>query len=485
MPTYRPGTQVIVRSTPSPRSTPTNTGTGFFVGLSDKGSILAPIPTYSMDDFIRYCGTRQSYSVLYDAVEAFFREGGNQAWIGRVVGPAPVYAFRNLVDAVAATSLVVKANSPGSWGNSIKVAVIAGVTSGYAIQVTDSNNVVLELSPDLTTQQDAVTWATYSQYITVTIGASANAPVIGGANVLTALATGADDRNNITDTQWQNALNLFTKDLGPGNVAAPGRTASAGHLQLLAHAAANNRFAVLDPPDTATLATITAIISSDKAGLNGQYGGLWWPWINIPGIAAGTTRPVPPSGSVMGQMARMDALRGPNVAAAGNDGVLSYAVSLSQSALSDATRDTWNTAGINVIRPMLGTFRIFGYRTLADPVSNTDWLMANNVRLLMAVAAEADAIGQDYVFDQIDGRGVTIASYGGALTAMLARYWNTGQLYGATAAEAFSVDVGPTVNTPARLAAQELRAVIAVRPSPLAELVTIEIVNVNVTKAVA
>jgi hypothetical protein len=47
------------------------------------------------------------------------------------------------------------------------------------------------------------------------------------------------------------------------------------------------------------------------------------------------------------------------------------------------------------------------------------------------------------------------------------------------------VDVGPTVNTPASLANNELRAQVSVRVSPDSELITITIVNVPITEAVA
>jgi phage tail sheath protein FI len=62
--------------------------------------------------------------------------------------------------------------------------------------------------------------------------------------------------------------------------------------------------------------------------------------------------------------------------------------------------------------------------------------------------------------------------------------WNLGEIYGATAADAFNVDAGPTVNTPTTLADNKLIANIAVRPSPMAELIVIQIVNVPITESV-
>ena len=167
------------------------------------------------------------------------------------------------------------------------------------------------------------------------------------------------------------------------------------------------------------------------------------------------------------------------------NGVSRYAIGLSQIAWDDPTRNTLNNAGVNVVRIMSGAIVNYGFRSLADPLNNAPWLDLSNVRLLMAIAAEAQQIGQQFVFSMIDGQGYTISQYGGALSAMCQRYYNTGQLYGVTPADAFNVDVGPTVNTAAVIAGNEIRATLAVRPSPMAELVTINLVNVQVPQGVS
>jgi hypothetical protein len=65
------------------------------------------------------------------------------------------------------------------------------------------------------------------------------------------------------------------------------------------------------------------------------------------------------------------------------------------------------------------------------------------------------------------------------------RHFTDGSLFGddANGTDAFTVDVGPDVNTPTTLGNNELHAVIALRMSPGAELVVIEIVAVPVTQA--
>jgi phage tail sheath protein FI len=482
----RPGVQIQTLTTPPPRSAPTDTGVWFVAGTSDQGTAIAPIQINSMTDFVRLLGARQTYSVLYDALELFFREGGSAAYVARVVGPGAIIATRNLVDSGAGVSLVVKALGPGAYGNSIKVAVVAATGGGlFQISVYDTNNVLLENSGDLTTQADAIAWSASSQYVRVTLGATSLIPVVGGANVINPLTTGTDDRTNITDAQWLTALNLFVKDLGPGNVSAPGRTTDVGHTQLADHAKNNNRVALLDLPDTATVATLTTSATNAKSTGSGQYAAAFAPWLQMPGIQPNTVRTVPPSALVAGRMAAVDASQGPGVPAAGNNGISRYCTGLSQAGWDDTTRDSLNTAGVNVVRMLFGDPTIYGYRSLADPVTNPYWVPLGTVRYLMGLQGRAWAVGQQFVFDQIDGQGHTISAYQGALVALCQADWAAGEIYGNTPAEAFNVDTGPGINTPTVLAGQELRAAISVRPSPMAELVTIYIINVPITQGVS
>ena len=104
--------------------------------------------------------------------------------------------------------------------------------------------------------------------------------------------------------------------------------------------------------------------------------------------------------------------------------------------------------------------------------------------LRMAIVAKSDAIGEKYVLRQIDGKGRTAAEFAGELSGMLAAYYETGGLYGDTPEEAFRVDVGPAVNTPETLAEGQLRAVLELRMSPMAELVVIEIVKTPITESI-
>jgi hypothetical protein len=466
-----------------PRSVPTDSGVAFIVGMCDKGATNAPTFVQSLDQFISLCGARVTYSILYDAVDIFFREGGNGAYIGRVVGPAAVAASHTYLDAGAVSSLVLSADSPGAWGNNIKVGIVAGQVTGFAIQVTDASNNILETSYDLVTQADALAWVnTYSQYLTVALGTSTNPPALVAP---VALSGGNDDRGNATDAQWLAALNTFGAALGPGQVFAPGRTSTAGTQQLAAHAQANNRVALIDLVDTPTVATLQSGAAAAAGGGAGQYSASFTPWLVVPGATPGTSRIVPPSCAMAGLIARNDVLNNPDTPAAGEQGVFNSVVGLSQPAFTDPVRQTLNGTGVNVIRQMLGGFRNYGYRSLANPVSNMSWVDFSNVRYLMELGARCQAVGEQFMFAVIDGTGHTFSDYGAALSALCQADYSSGQIFGSVPEDAFNVDTGPSVNTPATIADNQLRAVVAVRPSPFAELVSILIVNTPITQAVA
>src|SRR4051812_32886188 len=121
----RPGVTVIDRDTTRPRTSPTDTGVWFVAGMTEKGSILVPVEINSLDDYTTKLGARVTYGFLYDSLDVYFREGGGKAYVGRVVGPAPVYATLNVTG--TGVTHTITAKSPGVWANGAS----AGLTVDY------------------------------------------------------------------------------------------------------------------------------------------------------------------------------------------------------------------------------------------------------------------------------------------------------------------------------------------------------------------
>ena len=466
-----PGVTVSPASSPVPSSPPTDTGVWFVVGFAEKGSAGEAIEIRNMNQAAAKIGSRQSWNTsLYDALELFFREGGSKAYLGRVVGPNPVKASGNLSDGTA-TTLVAKAKSSGAWGNSLSVITTIPSSGTFQLSVRLSGAEV-ENSGVLNSNAEALAWAARSTYIDLTDSGGGD-PVAA----TTSLSGGTDDHSNATETEWANALALLTKDLGPGQVSAPGRTTSTTQTALLSHAQSHNRVAILDTADAAAAGTHTAQAAALRALSTARYGGLFGPWVVMPGIAPGTTRTAPPSGLVAGLIARSDSRGGnANAAAAGDNGRATYASGLSQPGWTDADRETLNEGGVNVLLSRFGAVEVYGWRTLVNTLTDDTWRDFGNARLYMQIAAESYAVGERFVFRQIDGRGQTASEFAAALTGeILLPLYEADALYGDSPQDAFSVDVGEQVNTEETIAAGELHALIRARMSPHAEQVEIEI----------
>jgi hypothetical protein len=481
----RPGVEVVTRSAAPTRGAPSDTGTAFFAGITERGPVRALTPAdaiHNMSDFIRKYGSRVAGTLLYDSCDAAFQSGVTSIYVGRAVGPAAAVDTKTLNDAGAVASIAV--DTIGPWNSPLTVAVVAGTVGGtFQLVLRDSTLVagqdVVETSRNLLSPADAVDWSTTSAYVRVR-ALGANNPAVAAA---AALNGGTNDAAGVTDVQRIAALTFFPKGLGPGQVAYPGATTSAMHAALANHAQANNRFFLADMQDTSSAATLIAADRADatKLAYAETVGMAFGSWHTIAGVTGGTTRVVPSSAIVAGLMARSDAALGnPNAAAAGGNGASDITLALTQPEWIDTDRQALNDAGINIFRSIYGNFRLYGYRTLAnnaDPASWA-WESAAAARLRMAIQAEFDAYCEGFVFSQLDGRGQTIARFAGGLSSILLRYWTLGALYGATAAEAYSVDAGPTVNTPDTIANNELHALVGLRTSPFAELVHVEVVKV-------
>lgn len=484
-----PGTEVTLGEATSSRSTPTGTGTFFAVGLTERGP-TTPMRITSMAEFANKAGARQSDSVLYDTLESYFRVGGNLAYVSRVTGPTPVTGTLTLVDRAGTplNTLRVDAIGPGSWSSNVTIQVANGVGTNTFTLTIREGGVIQEVSPDLATPDEAVAWAQTSNYVRITnlsaaTAAPNNNPAVAAATVL---STGTDDRSNATDNTWLTSLNKFDKDLGAGQVAMPGRTTSQSRTDLADHANDKNRVALVDTTDTGVIATLTALGTGLRAASTHEKRvGIFAPWVRIPGLTTGTTRSVPPSGIVAGLISALDAKTGnPNKAAAGKNGAIDFATGLTQNAWTEAERGQLNDAGVNVIREVHEQIKVYGWRSVASTISEAKWKSLGAARTVMAVAAEADIIAEAHAFEDLFPQGDEITKFGGDLSAMCERFYQIGALFGDTSEDAYSVNVSPEVNTIETIDNGELHAIIALKTSPFAERVYIEIVKVALSESV-
>lgn len=470
-----PGTTVSIGDSVTPRAIQTDSGTAFFVGLTDRGPVDSPVLVRSLTQARRNIGERVAYSNLYDSLEVYFREGGALAYVGRIVGPDAATASANLSDGDENT-LTVSAKSPGDWGNNLDVEVEAGETGGTFVLVVSENEEIAERSPEFANNTEAVAWATASSSLISLEDLGEGDPETGTVS----LSGGDDDRENVTETEVAAALALFDADLGPGQVLYPGATDSASQEAVATHADERGRVALLDGEDTAD----ASVLIAQASGLRdlGRSSALFAPWAIVPG-PAGTTRTIPYSAVQAGLTARSDARSGnPNLAVAGDNGTCRYAVGLSQDGFSDEDREALNDAGVNVAVIRAGLVKTYGNKTLVNAASDPNWVQFSNARLAMFVKNRAESVAETYLFSQIDGRGLKISEFAGDLQGILLPLYQIDALYGATPEEAFLVDVD-SVNDDENLAEGILNAAIALKMSPSAERVVIEITKVATQEA--
>jgi uncharacterized protein len=138
-PTY-PG--VYIQELPSGVQTITGVSTAVtaFLGYFMQGPMNQPTQIFSVADLESTFGPLYSGSEAAYGVRQFFANGGAEAVVVRVAAgssAAPEPASMQLEDSTTAVILTATASSPGSWGNSVRLAVDYNTTSpGAAFNLT-------------------------------------------------------------------------------------------------------------------------------------------------------------------------------------------------------------------------------------------------------------------------------------------------------------------------------------------------------------
>lgn len=470
--------QTATRSSPS-NPLVTTSGTYFAVGQSERGDTAAPVELRSMADYAAKLGNRVAYGALYDDLRTFFEEGGSRAFVGRVVGPSSTVGTLTLDDRAGSPvdTLRIDAKDAGAWSSSVSVEVLDGTVSNTFTLLVRYAGTLVERHANLTSPADAVAKLLASSYVRATdLGAATSAPNNNPAVAAAAdLTAGSDDRSNITATHHTNALALFGIALGDGAVAIPGQPSSVVGAALAAHAAANNRIALLAlaRANNATQAKTAA------ASINSEFAGLFHPWITVDD-GAGGRRTISPEGFVAACRARAHEGEGPWRAAAGEIARARFVLDVDQK-FDRAAGDDLDAARVNAIRLIGTTVRLYGWKSLSTNEADYAYLTARDV--LNRLVVEGEKRLEAYVFEPIDTSGQLLALISSELVGMLQPMSTAGGLYprvvdGEAIDPGYSVDVGPTINTPVNLAAGQINAQVAVRVAPTGALITLTIVKV-------
>lgn len=458
-----------------------DTGRYFVAGLFDRGPTTGPVTVRSFRELTDRFGPRVAYSAAWDSLRLYFDEGGSQAVVGRVVGPAATVGTYTFDDGAGtpAPALKVDALGAGAWSSGVTVEIAAGTLANTrkAIVRFDGD---LEIFDNATTTADLANRLNASKYVRGTdLGAG-----LVAVKAATALSAGADDRAAVTTQLAIDALDLFPVSLGTGAVALPGYSADLVGAALIAHAKATRRVAILAPAVGEDKAGLIALAQS-LVGADGKYAMLAAPWVRIT-IAPGVTTLVSPEGYVAGARARAHTRYGPWAAAAGVASAAQSIVAAEREIPFDEY-DELSDALVSLIVTRAGRVVLYGYRSLDVDTANYRLLSAQD--MLNWLAQRSEEALEPFVFAPIDGSGGLTGQIDGVLRGILDDVRMRGGLYarvidGDMVDPGYSVDVGNSVNTTESLAQNILRAQVAVRLSPHAELIELTIIRVALTAAV-
>lgn len=421
------------------------TGTAFKAGITLRGPTDTAVLIDGIGSFVRNFGGRISGSALYDAVDLHCLEGGGPMYVARNIGASAATATGALTG-TSGTTLSVAAANPGTWGNDLTYDVVP--SGGSYVIILYHLGIEVERSTSLTTRDEAPDYFEDSLYARFTIGAGSGDPV-----AVTGGALSGGTNGTTSSVTRQAALDLFTEDLGPGQLSVDGDTSSACHVALIAKATADgvstDRIALCEHADADAATTVAAIEAlqaepgADRAVQLVSVG-------TAPGGAGGSTRQVPYGAVFSAHCARLDRVKAPGHAIAGDDSVCSYVSGLVRE-FTTAERKLLNDAGATVAilrRPdSRGVRRVgtFSDRTSSDRTDESKVHEASDARVLMAVQSRIEFAMGPYAFAQLTADKK--AEITGVLTPICSDLYAEGVISDGTEdgsgtyADAFSVDV--------------------------------------------
>ena len=463
MPDVLPGVTVNVIADAAPSGVSTETGRLFAAGITRRGP-TGPQRVAGPGSFARIYGERAHYDTLTDALRAFWRSGGGEVYVSRVVGPDAQASSVTIDDGSGGDGssedvLEITAREVGEHGDDLSVEISSSGPSFSLTVLKDGEEV--ESWSGLTSAADAA--GVTSEHVRIRDLGSDETPDSGSYD----LEGGDDDRSGIGSDDWQDALDRFDSTYGPGQVVAPGRESSSAREQLLDHAEEHGRIAFLDGEQGASVSDLTSDVNSVRS----RHAALFAPWLHVPD--GGRTRTVPASVVAAGLAARLDA-QAPTGHLAPERGLsILDSVSDVETDFADDQHAELNGAGVNVFRrTRTSGVLLRGFRTTSNDEA---WTQLSQARYIMGLSSRLAQIADRFVFRTITP--ATLVDYGNQIKSELKDDFDAGALFGDEPDDAYSVDTSDDVNPPEEISAGRLHALVSVQVSPFAEQVVIDLVK--------
>lgn len=255
------------------------------------------------------------------------------------------------------------------------------------------------------------------------------------------------------------ALRKFEAESDITIVAAPGLTSAQAFASLIGHCEKlQDRVAILDSVESTAkfdegdfgeLEKIIDGANTTGRPQNSTYAAFYFPWLQVFDPATSLTQSatkgdglifVPPSGHIAGIYARSDATRGVFKAPANEalQGVMGLRYSLSK-----ANQDYLNDDGVNLIRPLIGAFRVWGARTVGGD-ANGEYRYISTRRYFNYLRESIDQGTQFVVFEP--NSPALWERIKRTVGDFLLREWRSGALFGTTPDKAFFVNCDKDTN---------------------------------------
>jgi phage tail sheath protein FI len=460
----------------------------FVVGKAQRGPADEAVLIESIADFEAKFGGYLSSSYLHPTVETFFEEGGTQCYVARTVGASATSGELELDDSLAATVLTITANGPGTWSADVDIEVVE-VVAGTSFKINLYYQDALVYSTGTVTSAAQAAGrinlsAVATQYVSA--AATEGATTLPVAIAATALSTGAAG-STVVVGDYVSSLDLFNGALGSGAVTCPEISNSTMHDALIAHANTNSRIAILHDVENASIAAVKVTAVALQGGDNAEHAALYFPWIEVPTTINGVTRFIPPVGYVAAKRATAHNQTGSHVPAAGLLSASRFVTGV-KTDIDKTNGDSLDDAGVNAIRIIQNSVRIYGARSLSADDENFRYITAQDT--VNHVVIEAGRSLEDLVFSTIDGRNTIFSAIESRLIAILSPLRDIGALFEAYDANGRKIDSGFTVrcdaklNPVSQLAGGTVKAKVGLRVSSVGDKIEVDIIKSNLTASV-
>lgn len=388
---------VYIEEIPSGVRTITGVATSItaFVGWAPKGPTDRAELVLSWSDFERKFGGLDARSYLGHAVYHFFANGGQRAYIIRLVTTGSSTATDNAAAAAVTLDgkLTVTAKNPGEWANDYAIVTKkrADDTTRFLLKVAnvkqDTKGITTEVFENLSMK------ATDPRYVVnvlknesnlisaAVVGAATDPPadtVIPSSGVIPAsakLSGGGDGKVlNPNEAAFESALQPTSGTGGAYHLdridlfnllCVPGETTASVLSNLQKFCRDRRAFLIADCAANASLTSLQNGPDGSLTGDNAINAALYFPWVMAPDpLQENRPAEFPPCGFAAGLYARTDSNRGVWKAPAGTEASLTGVVGV-KAVLTNDENGVLNPKAVNCIRnfPVYGTI-IWGARTL-------------------------------------------------------------------------------------------------------------------------